>query len=297
MSRAGYAYSSRDEPGKRVRPVKRRKSNKIIPVIVICGILLLIWQALVGGRGKTEEDGLFSSLLEAGRDQGIRELMPVLAGQSEGREDREGLLLREESLGDWMPGYLYQTQSGQVAVRQEHQEAVTGQEETELSLEELMRMENQESTQEEGVVVLDLESLLAENGWDVREPSPEEEAAVSEAVDPESRTDGGAFTEFIPHIRQQVVDLTALQDYETLRNGFYIVDSVTNIGRDLLDVDALTGRDMTIDKESAGPQILIYHTHSQEGFADSVPGDESTTIMGVGQHLADILEEQYGYQV
>ena len=57
MSRAGYAYSSRDEPGKRVRPVKRRKSNKIIPVIVICGILLLIWQALVGGRGKTEEDG------------------------------------------------------------------------------------------------------------------------------------------------------------------------------------------------------------------------------------------------
>lgn len=297
MSRAGYAYSSRDEPGKRVRPVKRRKSNKIIPVIVICGILLLIWQALVGGRGKTEEDGLFSGLLEAGRDQGIRELMPVLAGQSEGREEREGLILREESLGDWMPGYIYQTQSGQVAVQQEHQEAVTGQEETELSLEELMRMENQESTQEEGVVVLDLESLLAENGWDVREPSPEEEAAVSEVVDPESRTDGGAFTEFIPHIRQQVVDLTALQDYETLRNGFYIVDSVTNIGRDLLDVDALTDRDMTIDKESAGPQILIYHTHSQEGFADSVPGDESTTIMGVGQHLADILEEQYGYQV
>ena len=126
MSRAGYAYSSRDEPGKRVRPVKRRKSNKIIPVIVICGILLLIWQALVGGRGKTEEDGLFSSLLEAGRDQGIRELMPVLAGQSEGREDREGLLLREESLGDWMPGYLYQTQSGQVAVRQEHQRPLQG---------------------------------------------------------------------------------------------------------------------------------------------------------------------------
>ena len=30
---------------------------------------------------------------------------------------------------------------------------------------------------------------------------------------------------------------------------------------------------------------------------DSVPGDDSTTIMGVGQHLADILEEEYGYQV
>lgn len=70
MSRAGYAYSSRDEPGKRVRPVKRRKSNKIIPVIVICGILLLIWQALVGGRGKTEEDGLFPACWRRGGTRG-----------------------------------------------------------------------------------------------------------------------------------------------------------------------------------------------------------------------------------
>lgn len=280
-----------------MRPVKRRNSNKIIPVIVICGILLLIWQALAGGRGEKEDGGLFSGLLEAGRDQGIRELMPVLAGQSEGREDREGLILREESLGEWMPGYLSQTQSGQVAVRQENQEDFTGQEETDLSLEELMRMENQERTQEEGVVMLDLESLLEENGWGIQEPSSEEEAAVTEIVNPENQTGMMASAGFVPHTRQQTVDLTALQDYETLRNQFYIVDSVTNIGRDLLDVEALSGRDMTIDKEGEGPQILIYHTHSQEGFADSVPGDDSTTIMGVGQHLADILEGQYGYQV
>ena len=30
--------------------------------------------------------------------------------------------------------------------------------------------------------------------------------------------------------------------------------------------------DMSISKEGEGPQILIYHTHSQETFADSVPG-------------------------
>ncbi len=101
----------------------------------------------------------------------------------------------------------------------------------------------------------------------------------------------------MPHIRQQTVDLVALQDYETLRSQFYVVDSVTNIGKDLLDIQKLTQRDLTISKEDPGPQILIYHTHSQEGFADSVPGDDSTTIMGVGQHLADILEQQYGYQV
>lgn len=101
----------------------------------------------------------------------------------------------------------------------------------------------------------------------------------------------------MPHDRQQTVDLSELQNYETLRNRFYTVDSITNIGRELLDVDKLTQKDLTIDKEQEGPHILIYHTHSQEGFADSVTGDASTTIMGVGQHLADILEQQYGYQV
>ena len=44
---------------------------------------------------------------------------------------------------------------------------------------------------------------------------------------------------------------------------------------------------MTVD----GPQILIYHTHSQEGFADSVPGDPSTTIVGAGEYLAELLRE------
>ena len=53
----------------------------------------------------------------------------------------------------------------------------------------------------------------------------------------------------------------------------------------------------SISKEGEGPQILIYHTHSQEAFADSVPGDTSTSIVGVGERLTQILTETYGYQV
>lgn len=45
------------------------------------------------------------------------------------------------------------------------------------------------------------------------------------------------------------------------------------------------------------PQILIYHTHSQEGFVDSVAGDSSTTIVGAGERLAQILREEYGFNV
>lgn len=65
----------------------------------------------------------------------------------------------------------------------------------------------------------------------------------------------------------------------------------------LIDYDTLTGMDLTIEKDASVPQILIYHTHSQEAFADSVEGDVDTTVVGVGSRLAEILEENYGYNV
>ena len=54
---------------------------------------------------------------------------------------------------------------------------------------------------------------------------------------------------------------------------------------------------MSLSHDAATPQILIYHTHSQEGFVDTNYEDTSTTIVGVGEYLAQILREQYGYQV
>lgn len=105
------------------------------------------------------------------------------------------------------------------------------------------------------------------------------------------------FSNFVPHTRQGRVDLTALESYETLLKEFYTIDSNTMAGSDQLDVNKLTAKDMTIDKDNNGPQILIYHTHSQEGFVDSVPGDDSTNIQGVGERLAQILRDTYGYQV
>ncbi len=49
--------------------------------------------------------------------------------------------------------------------------------------------------------------------------------------------------------------------------------------------------------DASTPQILIYHTHSQEGYADSVPGDPSHTVVGVGDYLTKLLTEQYGLNV
>lgn len=94
------------------------------------------------------------------------------------------------------------------------------------------------------------------------------------------------------------VEYTAeMLNYDFLINHFYTVDSTTSISAEKLDADKLLKKDMTIKGDNTKPQILIYHTHSQEDFADSVAGDQSTTIVGVGDYLAQILHEKYGYNV
>ncbi len=86
------------------------------------------------------------------------------------------------------------------------------------------------------------------------------------------------------------------QDMDKLLQGFYTVDSTTVAVPELFRLDTLKELDCTIDKQGAGPQILIYHTHSQEAFVDSIPGDASTSIVGAGDILTSLLEG-YGYKV
>lgn len=88
-----------------------------------------------------------------------------------------------------------------------------------------------------------------------------------------------------------------LQDYTELVKAFYAIDSTTVAGTELLNVEKLLSKDMRMQGGNDKPQILIYHTHSREAFADSIPGDESTTIVGAGEKLAQLLREKYGYNV
>ena len=85
--------------------------------------------------------------------------------------------------------------------------------------------------------------------------------------------------------------------FEDLINNFYAVDPTTQASETRINLANLLHRDKTINKQVNGPQILIYHTHSLEAFVDSVPGDPSTTIVGAGARLKEILEEKYGFRV
>ena len=88
--------------------------------------------------------------------------------------------------------------------------------------------------------------------------------------------------------------LEKLKNYEYLIQNFYTVDGSTSVNKKLLDAETLLSKDMTIDMKENGPKVLIYHTHSQEAFADSQKGDTSTTIVGMGAYLSDLLNETYG---
>lgn len=92
-------------------------------------------------------------------------------------------------------------------------------------------------------------------------------------------------------------DFGSYADYETLLSSFYTIDAYALAGNDLFNINDLLNRDMSMEKDDSAPQILIYHTHSREAFADSVPGERSDTIVGVGDELTRILTEDYGYNV
>ena len=135
------------------------------------------------------------------------------------------------------------------------------------------------------------DALLAENGMYLENQTAKQEQKQGQDY-------GNMTTEFEPvQDKSYSYKWDDLLSYDMLIKAFYAVDSTTKAGEELLKLDELLSKDMRMKESPDNPQILIYHTHSQEAFADSVPGDESTSIVGVGEYLASILRDEYGYNV
>ena len=93
-------------------------------------------------------------------------------------------------------------------------------------------------------------------------------------------------------------DWTKQWTEDDLRSEFFAVDGSTSMKEEYLDAERLLNKDLILnsEEETGEPQILIYHTHASEDFVDSVPGDPSTTIVGAGDCLTELLEG-YGFRV
>ncbi len=107
-----------------------------------------------------------------------------------------------------------------------------------------------------------------------------------------------AINGFVPQKQKQASYVAAqLQNAEFMKKTFYTEDATTMIRADQVDYHTLMSFDATLKQSAEAPQILIYHTHSQETYIDSNPLDATTTILGVGEHLAAILRQEYGFHV
>lgn len=118
-----------------------------------------------------------------------------------------------------------------------------------------------------------------------------------QVTEPSQMTDSLQVAETVqPH---PVIDLSPekLADKNYLLEHFFVVDAATTAEAASLNAAEYLAKDMTLKPEKDQPQILIYHSHSQETFADSRTGEEADTVVGVGDYLTEILEQKYGYQV
>lgn len=235
--------------------------------------LILIGLLLIGGIGiyefsKEKEESTISmkQLFKENVEQSIVDaFFPALSGKDLGTSESTGEFLLAKLISYPMPLYAYMED--------------TNANETE-STDGKVEGKTKTDYEREAYVIEDvsdemLSLLQAENGF----------------------TDTGQ-SDFIKN-NEKVASIN-LADYETTEDfiqAFYTVDSVTEATPELFELETLLGMDMTMKQTNDKPQILIYHTHSQEAFSDSTLGDSDTTIVGAGELLTQILTEEYGYNV
>lgn len=118
---------------------------------------------------------------------------------------------------------------------------------------------------------------------------------LEQAVLAENTAAAGAFVPAQAPVAKY--SLQQLGDPGFIKTTFYAEDPTTQIRTDQLQYNTLMGFDAALKQDNSNVQILVYHTHSQETYIDSTQGDSSTSIVGVGEHLCDILRTKYGFNV
>ncbi|MCI8299226.1 MAG: stage II sporulation protein P [Lachnospiraceae bacterium] len=108
------------------------------------------------------------------------------------------------------------------------------------------------------------------------------------AKEPEAKNESGKAVE---------ISREKLNDFDYLVQNFYQIDRTTTIDGSELNAQEMLSKDMTLKTGKDQVQILIYHTHSQEGYADSAPGDPNASVMALGERLTQLLKEEYGFNV
>ena len=141
------------------------------------------------------------------------------------------------------------------------------------------------------------EETMNTQGTEVLEETLPETMPADENGETQAEVSALPLNSGLPAPAGMVYSLEQLQDFGFLKDNFYYVHNSTTVTPEQLNAEKLLGKNLSIQKDSSVPQILIYHTHAYEAFADSVEGGEDMTIVGAGNYLVELLTNVYGYNV
>ncbi len=223
-------------------------------------------------------------------------MLPVVSYQRE-REYRASEMSMLEKAVVWRSPYTYYQAYVTAPVEAEMEDMVSADRSiVEEKEQEPQKEQKEEYEQGQGeVLVTDyLEEMMQENNHRTQEQLQDEQGPESEESGGTDGNAGMAFQE--QKLPCFTYDWSQGWSEDDLRSEFFAVDSSTSMKSEYLELNNLLNKDLTLEDNGDGPQILIYHTHASENFLDSVPGDASTTIVGAGDKLADLLEG-YGFRV
>lgn len=269
--------------GDGMNDLEKKVRAALILCVIVVGIYLAgkckeIWERESDGQGGRI---LGQAYVQAGT-LAAGSFLPVLSyGQEQTPEDFFSAVLR--AVGEQFPILSFQeTDCGEEEIIEDAETAEAIREENEKLIAQKLEAENQaQAVTEENQQAQETQS----------DGAAETQNETAQAQETSQIPEGTATQKQVEIPREQ------LTDFNYLLNNFFVVDPTTTALESQINVDTLLGKDMKLEKNPEQPQILIYHTHSQEGFADSVEGDTSTTVIGVGDYLVQLLQERYGYQV
>ncbi len=251
--------------------MKKREAGKAVSAAIWIGMLVLAGYIVIKGLSLDKE--ITEKIMLNVQQQALETYLPGTA-----RSDQEG---------DLVASWILRKIKEQIPALDSYEQEDTVKED--LATSARIMEENQEF----------LEARLTEENQEAGPDSSGleitggEETNASEAADEETKSAA------VSQERAPLTDISLeqFQDFDFVLNNFFAVDSTTSITSEQMNAPELVQMDLRMQTGNDQPQILIYHTHSQEEFIDSVPGDAATTIVGVGDYLTKILKEDYGYNV
>ena len=282
----------------------KRKMRRLITLVMVSLILIVLFST--DGTKEPEKEYILTDNEILGQEvewELIESHLPIFAYLF---HEQNGDNIYEQYVLKWFPVFRYLTDQEVLAKQKNNwEELAVGMELEKGLLEENARHSNsqgnvaEQSGQGENSGQQNADKKNNQQLSEGQDNTMEEQVNI-ETVEDTVDTSQTFLTpsDFIPiSKKQKEYDWLEYTDMVDVRKEFFAIDATTEISDERINPQMLLEKDISLSEGNGGPQILIYHTHSQESFADSISGDVNTSIIGAGEYLSRLLQDTYGYEV